>query len=208
MKEIRLFVITTLLATFPHWTAVASQPNILRIFTDDQGGGDLGCYGNQLIQTPRLDPLAKEGTLFSNFYAQPVWNPEQPFLLYLAHTMMHTNIDASPAFKGTSKGGLYGAVVEEFDFETGRLIDQLDSPGLSENTLVIYTSDNGSWSQPRYTMVKTGRLRLNSDRDPRWFMPDGSIFWGDLGALGAKGSAYEEGSRVPAPPGNKKGNRT
>ena len=54
---------------------------------------------------------------------------DQPFMLYLAHTMMHTNIDASPKFKGTSAGGLYGDVVEEFDFETGRLLDRLDEIG-------------------------------------------------------------------------------
>ena len=123
---------------------------------------------------------------------------EQPFLLYLSHTMMHTNIDASPAFKGKSAAGLYGDVVEEFDFETGRLLDRMDSLGLSENTLIIFTSDNGPWSQPRYYLSKMGYIRVSSDRDPNWYMPKGTIFWGDPGPLrGAKGSAYEGGSRVP-----------
>ena len=273
------------------------RPNILIIFTDDQGYADLGCYGNQKNKTPRLDQLAKEGTRFTSFYAQSVCGPsrsalltgrypfrskgwsmpateitfaelirkvgyqtacigkwdvsnrkpiiermpnaqgfdyyfgplgandgggvtfhennkkagstrdmgsltrlytdkainflenkrdhKRPFVLYVAHTMMHTIIDASPRFRGKSKGGLYGDVVEEFDFETGRLLDVLDKQGLRDNTLVIYTSDNGPWNQPAYTKKKKGH-------------PEGSIFWGDAGPLrNGKGSCYEAGVRVP-----------
>ena len=83
--------------------------------------------------------------------------------------MMHTIIDASERFRGKSKGGLYGDVVEEFDYETGRLLDVLDDLKLRENTLVIYTSDNGPWNQDRYTKRKKGR-------------PVGSIFWGETTA--------------------------
>ena len=110
---------------------------------------------------------------------------KKPFVLYLAHTMMHTIIDASERFRGKSAGGLYGDVVEEFDFETGRLLDALDKLGLRDNTLVIYTSDNGPWNQPAYTDRKKGH-------------PKGSIFWGEAGPLRAgKGSCYEAGVRVP-----------
>lgn len=277
--------------------AEALRPNILIIFTDDQGYADLACYGNKQNKTPRLDQLAREGTQFSSFYAQTVcgpsrsalltgrypirskgwgmpaseitfaelmrdsgyqtacigkWdvsnrkaiiprmpnaqgfehyfgtlgandngsvgfhenndqagstrdmgsltelytdkaieflekgrNPEEPFLLYVAHTMMHTIINASERFRGKSAGGLYGDVVEEFDFETGRLLDTLDRLGLSENTLVIYTSDNGPWNQAKYTETKKGH-------------PQGSVFWGDAGPLrNGKGSCYEAGYRVP-----------
>ena len=110
---------------------------------------------------------------------------EKPFVLYLAHTMMHTIIDASERFRGKSKGGLYGDVVEEFDYETGRLLDVLDHLKLRENTLVIYTSDNGPWNQDRYTKRKKGH-------------PVGSIFWGEAGPLrNGKGSPYEGGYRLP-----------
>jgi arylsulfatase A-like enzyme len=109
----------------------------------------------------------------------------KPFVLYVAHTMMHTIIDASPRFRGNSNGGLYGDVVEEFDYETGRLLDVLDKQGLRDNTLVIYTSDNGPWNQPAYTNKKKGH-------------PEGSIFWGEAGPLrDGKGSCYEAGYRVP-----------
>jgi arylsulfatase A len=50
--------------------ADAVRPNILIIFTDDQGYGDMGCYGNKKNKTPRIDRLAKEGTRFTSFYAQ------------------------------------------------------------------------------------------------------------------------------------------
>ena len=45
----------------------AEKPNIVIIFTDDQGYGDLACYGNKKTKTPRLDQLAKEGTKFTSF---------------------------------------------------------------------------------------------------------------------------------------------
>lgn len=273
------------------------RPNILIIFTDDQGYADLGCYGNQKNKTPRLDQLAKEGTRFTSFYAQTVcgpsrsalltgrypirskgwgmpaseitfaelmrqrgyqtacigkWDvsnrkpivsrmpnaqgfdyyfgtlgandggkvtfhenntatgsthdmgslttlytnkaidylehrrePTKPFVLYVAHTMMHTIIDASERFRGKSAGGLYGDVVEEFDYETGRLLDTLERLDLSRKTLVIYTSDNGPWNQPKYTNKKKGH-------------PAGSVFWGEAGPLrNGKGSCYEAGYRVP-----------
>jgi len=304
MRKTWLYCVLTccLSAVAAHNDALAApadplRPNILIIFTDDQGYADLGCYGNEKNKTPRMDQLAKEGTRFTSFYAQSVCGPSRsalltgryplrskgwgmpaseitwaerikkvgyqtacigkwdvsnrkpiiermpnaqgfdyyfgtlgandgggvafhenndkaggtrdmgsltrlytdkaidflknkrdknkPFVLYVAHTMMHTIIDASPKFKGKSAGSLYGDVVEEFDYETGRLLDMLDELGLTENTLVIYTTDNGPWNQPAYYKHKKGH-------------PEGSIFWGDAGPLRAgKGSCYEGGYRVP-----------
>jgi arylsulfatase A-like enzyme len=113
-------------------------------------------------------------------------DPKKPFVLYLAHTMMHTIIDASPKFRGKSAGDLYGDVVEEFDYETGRLLDTLDELKLSKDTLVIYTTDNGPWNQPAYTYYKKKEH------------PKGSIFWGESGPLrNGKGSCYEGGLRAP-----------
>ena len=273
------------------------RPNILIIFTDDQGYADLGCTGSETNKTPRMDRLAEEGTRFTDFYAQAVCGPSRsalltgrypmrskgwgmpaseitwaelitkvgyqtacigkwdvsnrkpiiermpnaqgfdyyfgtlgandgggvafhennepaggtrdmgsliglytdkaidflknrrdknrPFVLYVAHTMMHTIIDASPRFKGKSEGSLYGDVVEEFDYETGRLLDVVDELGLRENTLVIYTTDNGPWNQPAYYKNKKGH-------------PEGSVFWGNAGPLrNGKGSCYEGGYRAP-----------
>ena len=60
-------------------------PNILIIFTDDQGYGDLGCYGSTLNKTPRLDQLAAEGTRFTSFYSQTVCGPSRSALLTGRH---------------------------------------------------------------------------------------------------------------------------
>ena len=296
LKPTLLFIFFTLLISTSK-SFSDHRPNVIIIFTDDQGYGDLACYGSKKNKTPRLDQLASEGIMFTSFYSQTVcgpsrsalltgrhpirsggwsmpaseitfselmrdsgyqtacigkWDvsnrksikermpnakgfdyyfgplganddgvvsihennnpsvvikemsslvklyteksiqflrqkrdPGKPFLLYLSHTMMHTIIDASEKFKGKSKGGLYGDVVEEFDFETGRLLDVLDELKLTQNTMVIYTSDNGPWNQDKYTKHKKGH-------------PKESIFWGDSGPLrNGKGSCYEGGYRLP-----------
>jgi arylsulfatase A-like enzyme len=68
---------------------------------------------------------------------------DRPFFLYLAHAMPHLPFAASPEFKGRSLRGLYGDVVEELDDSTGRILAKLRESGLVENTLVLFTSDNG-----------------------------------------------------------------
>lgn len=72
-------------------------------------------------------------------------NQEQPFFVYLPHSMPHTRLDASKKFKGKSKRGLYGEVIEEIDFNVGRILDTLSELQLSNNTYVLFTSDNGPW---------------------------------------------------------------
>jgi len=69
-----------------------------------------------------------------------------PFFLYLAHTMPHTRLAASKPFRGKSKRGLYGDVIEEIDWNVGRIVDEVRDLGLAERTYVIFTSDNGPWA--------------------------------------------------------------
>jgi len=73
-------------------------------------------------------------------------NKEEPFFLYLAHSMPHIPLYASPDFKGKSKGGLYGDVIEEIDWSMGQILETLEALGLDRTTLVIFTSDNGPWN--------------------------------------------------------------
>jgi len=73
-------------------------------------------------------------------------NKTNPFFLYLAHNMPHVPIFASKNFKGKSNGGIYGDVIEELDWSLGEIIKSLKEEGLIDNTLLIYTSDNGPWS--------------------------------------------------------------
>ena len=68
-----------------------------------------------------------------------------PFFLYLAHNMPHVPLGVSDKFRGQTKRGLYGDVIEEIDWSVGQVLDALKRNGLDQNTLVIFTSDNGPW---------------------------------------------------------------
>jgi len=257
--------------------AADRPPNIVIIITDDQGYGDVGCFGARGFETPNLDRLAREGRRFTNFHvAQPVcsasrtalltgcypnrigihgalgpsakngiadgettlaqllkqrgyatgiagkWHlghhprflpvhhgfdeylglpysndmwpkhPEakqgsypplplieddrivdssvtdddqarltglytqhalafitrhkdHPFFFYLAHSMPHVPLHVSDRFRGKSRQGLYGDVIEEIDDSVGQVLRALEVNGLKQNTLVIFTTDNGPW---------------------------------------------------------------
>ncbi len=289
-RVIALVMGLVLLLPFSAVLAQTERPNIIFIFADDLGYGDLSSYGSTTIHTPNLDQLAESGIKFTEFYsASSVCSPargalltgryparlgiehvfmydspdgmdpseitiaeqlkiagystgmvgkwhlgsqdrympwqqgfdefygvpfsndmgnlffyenreplyeeidqhyltqrytrkaidfirrhrDQHFFLYLAHSMPHVPIYASPDFEGTSKGGLYGDVVEELDWSTGEIIKELEVLGLRENTLVVFSSDNGPWLLLQDNGGSTGELR------------DG------------KGTAFEGGQRVP-----------
>ena len=72
-------------------------------------------------------------------------NKNKPFFLYLPHTMPHIPLFASEKFKGKSERGLYGDTIEEIDWSVGEIMKALRDNNLDDNTLVIYTSDNGPW---------------------------------------------------------------
>jgi arylsulfatase len=102
-------------------------------------------------------------------------NSSQPFFIYLAHTMPHVPLAATADFKGKSKRGLYGDVVEELDWNVGRVLDKLKELRMDDRTVVIFTSDNGPW--------------------PYWTGEDKS---GSAGPLrGQKCETWEGGVRVP-----------
>jgi arylsulfatase A len=264
--------------------AAPKPPNIVIIFADDLGYGDVGCFGSS-IPTPNLDRMAGEGVRLTRFYsASPVCSPsraalltgrypartgivnvlmpsspnglspsertipkmlkergyrtgmvgkwhlgaqagtspcvngfdefyglpysndmyplpvmhntdvveeqavqpqltekftrnavefihrqgDEPFFLYFAHTAPHIPLAPSAKFRGRSGQGQYGDVVMELDWSVGQVLDALKEKGIDDNTLVVFTSDNGPWYQG-----SAGRLQ------------------------GRKGSTYEGGVREP-----------
>jgi arylsulfatase A-like enzyme len=317
--SLRLTTLLGFLVTFSVCAYVHGKPpNIILIFTDDQGYEDLGCFGSKSIKTPNIDKMASEGLKLTNFYAQPVcgvsraalmtgsypirvaepgnvkrlhtvphpkevtmaevlksagyatgiigkwhltskgkgpggfdpatmpnaqgfdyfygtpvfngytvrvedtklrvpifrnqeiiikgvenWDnitadytkeairfieqhDEQPFFLYLAHNMPHIPLGASENFKGKSEYGPYGDAIEEIDWSTGQILAKLKELGFDENTLVIYTSDNGPWVETTAGMKP----------DSRPFIPRNHS--GSAAPLrGWKMSAWDGGSRVP-----------
>jgi arylsulfatase A-like enzyme len=70
---------------------------------------------------------------------------KEPFFLYLPHSMPHIPIAASDKFKGKSEQDLYGDVLMEIDWSVGQVLEALERNGIADNTLVIFTSDNGPW---------------------------------------------------------------
>ncbi len=68
---------------------------------------------------------------------------DKPFFIYLAHNMPHKPLHASPEFKGKSELGLYGDVIMELDWSVGEIVRTLKEKGIYENTIIIFTSDNG-----------------------------------------------------------------
>jgi arylsulfatase A-like enzyme len=268
----RALFVTVLIAFLPLETLAADRPpNVVILFVDDMGYGDLSCYGAKGYHTPNLDRMASEGMKFTDFYVgqavcsasraalltgcYPVrvgilgalspesktgisdreillpqilkkrgyatalygkWhlgdspqflptrhgfdeyfglpysndmlgrpdrpnypklplvenekvlqrNPDQsqlvtwytehalsfisrhkdaPFFLEVAHNMPHVPLHVSDKFKGKTERGLYGDVLEEIDWSVGQILSAIKSNGLEDNTLVIFTSDNGPW---------------------------------------------------------------
>ncbi|MFH5804539.1 sulfatase [Alienimonas sp. DA493] len=72
-------------------------------------------------------------------------NADRPFFLYVPHSMPHVPIFVSDKFAGKSGRGLYGDVIMEIDWSVGQIVQALEKHGLRENTLIVFTSDNGPW---------------------------------------------------------------
>jgi arylsulfatase A len=98
----------------------------------------------QVVERVRAD---EQTTLVSRYTDEAVKflreSRDKPFFLYLAHSAVHFPLYPGKAFQGKSKNGVYGDWVEEVDWSVGRVLDAVRELGLSENTLVLFTSDNG-----------------------------------------------------------------
>ena len=72
-------------------------------------------------------------------------NKDNPFFLYIPHSFPHVPLFVTEEFEGQSSAGLYGDVVETIDWSMGQILEKLNELGIDENTMVIFTSDNGPW---------------------------------------------------------------
>ena len=119
-------------------------------------------------------------------------NSDKPFFIYLAHNLPHIPLFVSEKFDGTSQRGLYGDVVEEIDFGVGQIIDTLKQEGLEENTLVVFTSDNGPWLVYNEHGGSAGLLREGKGmtweggmREPTIFYWKGKVKQGVVSDIGS-----------------------
>lgn len=104
-------------------------------------------------------------------------NKDQPFFLYLAHNLPHVPLFASEAFEGKSPRGIYGDVVEEIDAGVGNILTTLKETGLAENTIVVFTSDNGPWLIMNQEGGSAGLLRDGKGSTWEGGMREPCIFW-------------------------------
>jgi len=93
-----------------------------------------------------------------------------PFFIYIAQDLVHAPWMVHPRFSGTSKAGTYGDMVHHLDWFVGELLNTLEKEGLSDNTLVVFTSDNGA---------------------------GGNVGGSNAPFRGQKGTTWEGGMRVP-----------
>ncbi len=132
--------------------------------------------GNEKVD--EVKTLEDQSTLTTRYTERAVQfienNKDRPFFLYVPHSMPHVPLGVSDKFNGKSKQGMYGDVIMEIDWSVGEILKALETNGISDNTLVIYISDNGPWLNFGNHAGSTGGLREG------------------------KGTSFEGGQRVPA----------
>jgi len=111
------------------------------IYFDDLGGVPL-MRNDEVIKRP-ADPAELTQHYTDEAIAFMEEDRDEPFFVYLPHTMLHNPLGVSEAFKGTSEFGEYGDAIQELDFNVGRIFDVLARLGIEDETIVIYASDNG-----------------------------------------------------------------
>lgn len=116
-------------------------------YSNDMGGGEnppLPLLRNETV----IDAPVDQSTITKKYTEEAITfieqNQDNPFFLYLPHTMPHYPLHASADFKGKSNNGKYGDAIEEIDWSTGKILQTLRDLDLDKNTMVIITSDNGA----------------------------------------------------------------
>ena len=112
------------------------------------GYPELPLIGNNEVIDPLVDGGDQE--MLTTWYTERAVNfiernRDNPFFLYVPHSMVHVPLFVSSKFAGKSTRGLFGDVVMEIDWSVGQILDTLRRLELDRNTLVIFTSDNGPW---------------------------------------------------------------
>ncbi len=132
-----------------------------------------GRFRDELVERPAVQPqLTKRYTEEAISFIDR--SDDRPFFLYVPYSMPHTPIFASADFAGKSAGGRYADVIQELDWSVGRIVAALEEHGLADDTLVVFTSDNGPW------------LFMNHHGGSAGLLNNG------------KGTTFEGGMRVPA----------
>lgn len=167
----------------PHYPGRPAAPHPCNNLLPDCRPGVPLMEGERILEMPAIqETLAQRYTERAKSVMRRAVGEGRPFFVYYASSFPHTPLYASERFLGTSRGGLYGDVVEELDWSVGELLREIDALGVDERTLVVFTSDNGPW------------LLWATDVP----VPQGGLDSGTAGPLrNGKSTTFEGGIRVP-----------
>ncbi|MDE2923185.1 MAG: sulfatase [Acidobacteriota bacterium] len=133
------------------------------------------------IVTETLEQPADQTTITKRYAEEAVdfirAHRDEPFFVYVPHSMPHVPLFRAPEFEGHSEAGLYGDVIEEIDWSVGRILDTLEEEGIAENTLVFFSSDNGPWTAFRTQGGLAGPLREGKGMTWEGGMRVPGLFW-------------------------------
>jgi arylsulfatase A-like enzyme len=131
---------------WPRRPELASSPEAGK--KKKEGYPELPLIKNNEVIDPVVDgeDQAKLTTLYTEHAVDFInRNKSRPFFLYVPHTMVHVPLYVSDKFRGKSGAGLFGDVVMEVDWSVGQILDAIKNNGIDDNTLVIFSADNGPW---------------------------------------------------------------
>jgi arylsulfatase A-like enzyme len=162
---------------------VADAPNYREMANDPNWYPDTNSYNVPLMDGEKvIERPADQNTITKRFTEKAVEfieaNQEEPFFLYLAHSLPHIPLFCHPDFRGKSLGSLYGDVIEEIDWSVGQVVETLRKTGLDKNTVVVFSSDNGPWLSFKTHGGSAGPLRAGKGTTFEGGQRVPTIFWG------------------------------
>lgn len=144
---------------------------------------DIKSYNVPLMEGEKIIERPADQTTITRRYTERAVeyikaNQEHPFFLYLAHSLPHIPLFASEPFVGSSKRGLYGDVLQEIDAGVGQILQTIRDLHLDDNTIVLFTSDNGPWLVFDTHGGSAGPLRAGKGTTFEGGQRVPTIFWG------------------------------
>jgi arylsulfatase A-like enzyme len=134
-----------------------------------------------LHNTTEVERPANQHTLTGRYTDKAIefikQHREERFFVYLAHNLPHIPLYAGQQHRGTSRRGLFGDVIEEIDAGVGKILATLKQLALDENTLVVFTSDNGPWLPFHTHGGSAGLLREGKGTTFEGGMREPTLFW-------------------------------
>ncbi len=158
----------------PNYRKAANDPNFL---------ADTRHYHVPLMENEKeIERPADQLTITRRYTQKAIAyiksNKDHPFFLYLAHNLPHIPLFAHRDFIGSSKRGIYGDVLQEIDDGIGQIVQTIKDLDLQENTIVLFSSDNGPWLSFRTHGGSAGPLRAGKGTNFEGGQRVPTIFWG------------------------------